>query len=287
MNFKNALLSILILCSLLHAAETQETKVQLFHLRTQTIFNPKTGRVIPGYQRLEFHRCQTQTISQQSTFRGFEPAGVPKDSKRSVFGYRIEESTSTIPSARVTIVKRPDGSIVEEASTIDPYPDPIIGEFLDVFHSKVPKQTQDNVRIILNYMATVRGSDDEALAKLAAINLLLSEFPKGSKTLISLEKQYQAALDLYEILKSDPSPKYQEKAFLAKKKSQGVDEILELLYKGCGSVQCANEEEYKSAVALGGAVVRHITIPLQAAIQAAKYEEMQKAAEAKPSHTLK
>jgi len=274
-----------------HGAAPEKPLMQLFHLGTFPIFNPQTGREIPGYQRSVYHRCETIDKS--------------------------AEYLRTIPSAKVVVVRRSDKSTVDDASTISVYPDPGIGRFLDYFHSKVKKTTQDSMRMVLHYMQGIEDPEDIALAKLTFIHILKMDedtdkaraesardaalatyaqdaaraksaqnkalgklqltraesardaalatytqanLARGSEYLISLEKQQSAASFLYEtLINTSPDTRSQQQAALAKKRAEGINEVLKIIYTSCGSVQCESPKQSQHVAKIGQALVAHIT----------------------------
>lgn len=258
---------LLNISSVSYTAEPKKPQVYLFHLQTESVLHPKTGKQMP-YERTELHQCETKIASSESTFKGYNCGTV----------------TPILPSARVVIVKGLDGEIVEAASTTTPYPDPAIGEFLDAFHTKASKQTQDITRLILHFMkirslekpeSEEDACEEESLAKIAIMQILTSEIPKEVQTIINWEKQAEVAQRKYKVLArlAKIDPKYEMEAFLENKKAQGFDADLAILYKGCGSVQCKSARESQQAALYGKKLVAHINKPLEASIQAAKAAE--------------
>lgn len=246
MSNKSNFLAFLLLSISSISFSCDSSTTHLFRIKTEPVRHPRTGEIIPGYLRTEYHRCKSEAED----------------------------------AAKVVLYSRKDGSIISE--TVLLYPDKQIGHFLDEFHQKMPfLAVQRNVLVILHYMKTlIPNSEEECRAKLAIFQFLKYQNSPLADILISWEKKRDAAEQLEpKLLKlGESDPKYKKEALKARLTADQYNQTLSIIYRSLGSFRFNSQEESFNAVLQGEELVRRINKPLEETIQAFKLLEEEKQA---------
>lgn len=199
------------------------------------VYHPKTGAIIPGYTRSEFHQCSGVT-----------------------------ESGTTRPSARIIVYQRTDGSIVSEELIL--YPSEDVSNILDAF-SKAPQHTIKYPTLVIKaYMEAQKpDSEEECRARLAIYQTLFPHMPKEATTITTWEKQRKIAQRTADELaqRAKENPRYQVAALKAQGAADLFQNKLNLTYTGFGSIKYTKPEQRLHAIALGEQVVfiKNQTLP--------------------------
>ena len=254
---KNFLIFLsLNIASLIYSASAEDSQGILYRIKTENVINYKTGLIINGIIRSEYHQA----------------AIVDCDGK------------ITHDPAKVIVYSREDGTPILPETTLL-YPDPKIGKFLDTWHKTTPKNVVCNIRVMRHYMRFLTSeSEEECRAKIAIFQILNATNPSLAETLISWEKQKDAAQGLQKkLLKiAETDSKYLPQVLKAELAADSISQKLDIAWQGLGSFRFTDREESRRAFLHGKSLVQELNKPLEAsiieAIDREKIEEAKKQA---------